>query len=81
MDEEKGIRCSAIAPGGINTNIGSSMENGDEFGADRQAQGLRLMYKPGEAEDIANTALFLVSDAAKYVNGVIVPVDGGMTAY
>jgi len=81
MYEEKGIRCNAIAPGGINTNIGSSMKNVDEFGAHRQAQGLKLMYKPGEAEDIANTALFLVSDAAKYVNGVIVPVDGGMTAY
>ncbi|HJE96861.1 SDR family oxidoreductase [Ligilactobacillus acidipiscis] len=81
MYEAEGIRCNAIAPGGINTNIGSSMKNVDKFGADRQAQGLKLMYKPGEASDIANTALFLVSDAAQYVNGAIVPVDGGMTAY
>lgn len=79
--QKEGIRCNAIAPGGINTNISSSMSNLDEFGAQRQASGMGLMPDPGESEDIANTALFLVSDESKYISGAIVPVDGGMTAY
>jgi meso-butanediol dehydrogenase/(S,S)-butanediol dehydrogenase/diacetyl reductase len=34
----------------------------------------------GQAEDIANAALFLVSDAASWITGVVLPVDGGLTA-
>ena len=34
----------------------------------------------GRPEDIANTALFLASDEASYVSGVVVPVDGGIAA-
>jgi NAD(P)-dependent dehydrogenase (short-subunit alcohol dehydrogenase family) len=34
----------------------------------------------GQPEDIANAALFLVSDAASWITGVVLPVDGGLTA-
>jgi NAD(P)-dependent dehydrogenase (short-subunit alcohol dehydrogenase family) len=40
-----------------------------------------LAPAPGQPSDIANAALFLASDDSKYVNGVVMPVDGGWTAF
>jgi NAD(P)-dependent dehydrogenase (short-subunit alcohol dehydrogenase family) len=38
------------------------------------------MGRPGRPEEIANAALFLLSDEASFVTGAAVPVDGGITA-
>lgn len=81
MYANEGIRVNAIAPGGIATNIAQTMGNINEFGMKRQMTGMQTSPKPGSPEEIATVALFLVSDNAKYVNGAIVPVDGGWTAY
>ncbi|MDN6577394.1 MAG: SDR family oxidoreductase [Lactiplantibacillus plantarum] len=82
MYQNDGIRVNAIAPGGIKTNIAESMgKNIDKFGFERQSQGMGASPEPGTAEEIANTALFLVSDEARYVNGAVLAVDGGWTAY
>lgn len=81
MYEKEGIRANAIAPGGISTNIGESIKNTNEFGMERQKAGMGLMPGMGSSSSIAKTALFLVSDDADFVNGVIVPVDGGWTMY
>jgi NAD(P)-dependent dehydrogenase (short-subunit alcohol dehydrogenase family) len=42
--------------------------------------GLNPMRRTAQPEEIANAALFLLSDEASYVNGVALPVDGGATA-
>lgn len=76
-----GIRCNAIAPGGIATNIASSMTDLDTFGAGRQATGGGLMPRFGLPEEIATVAVFLASDDSKYINGQVITVDGGWTAY
>ena len=78
---KEGIRSNIIAPGGIATEIGSAMgmPNMDGFQRVRPVQA--LAPAPGQPSDIANTALFLASDDSKYVNGVVMPVDGGWTAF
>ncbi len=77
---QKGIRCNAIAPGGVNTNIGRDMHP-DPFGYERILPGMGTMPRMGEAEEIARTALFLVSNASSFVNGAVLTADGGWTAY
>ncbi len=77
---QKGIRCNAIAPGGVNTNIGRDMHP-DPFGYERSLPGMGTMPRMGEPEEIARTALFLVSDASSFVNGAVLTADGGWTAY
>lgn len=81
MYENMGIRTNAIAPGGIKTNIAESMKGVDKEGMKRQSVGMPLSPEPGTGDEIAQTALFLCSDASSYVNGTVVPVDGGWTSY
>ena len=77
-----GLRCNAIAAGGVNTNIMSSI---DATKIDQAALGRLGPYhaaNPGMLDpiDIANATLFLASDEARYVNGVVMPVDMGWRA-
>lgn len=78
---EKGIRCNAIAPGGVNTNIGTTMSEPDEFGMARAMSGSNNNPRTGEPEEIAALALFLASDDASFVNGEVVRADAGWLAY
>lgn len=76
-----GIRCNAIAPGGVNTNIGKTIDNPNKFGMDRAMSGINLNPRTGEPEEIANVALFLASDDSSFVNGTVITADAGWTAY
>lgn len=76
-----GIRCNAIAPGGVNTNIGATMQNPDQFGMERAMSGAVTNPRFGESEEIAGVALFLASDDSSFVNGAVITADGGWTAY
>lgn len=73
-----GIRVNAIAPGWIKTEISRGGRENPEFNAKVVAR------IPGgewaEPEDLAGTAIFLASPAAKLINGVTIPVDGGYLA-
>ncbi|WP_317897660.1 SDR family oxidoreductase [Aurantibacillus circumpalustris] len=80
MYAQKGIRCNAIAPGGVNTNIGKNM-NPNPFGMERGMAGVATMPRMGEADEIAKTALFLASADSSFVNGTVLTADGGWTAY
>jgi NAD(P)-dependent dehydrogenase (short-subunit alcohol dehydrogenase family) len=72
----RGIRVNAIIPGPIDGTEGMARLAPDEKSR-RLVAGSVPLGRLGEAQDIANAALFLVSDAASYVTGVILPVDGG----
>lgn len=78
----EGIRCNAICPGAIDTNItnGKGLDAFDQEGLSRAGPVMALCERASGPEAIANTALFLASDAAYYVNGAILPVDGGWMA-
>lgn len=80
MYQNDNIRCNAIAPGGINTEIATSMGMPNMFGYGRVKNVLSCSPKPGSPQQIAQAALFLASDDSSYVNGVILPVDGGWCA-
>ena len=80
MYMEEGIRCNAIAPGGIATEIATSMGMPNMAGYGRVQKVLAAAPAPGTPEDIANAALFLASDESSYVDGVILEVDGGWNA-
>jgi Dehydrogenases with different specificities (related to short-chain alcohol dehydrogenases) len=77
----KGIRCNAIAPGAVETNIGKTITAPNEFGVARASAGLILNPRIGKPEEIAGAALFLASDDSSLVNGAILVVDAGWTAY
>lgn len=78
---EKGIRCNAIAPGGVNTNIGATMAQPDEFGMARAMSGSENNPRSGEPEEVAAVALFLASDESGFVNGEVIRADAGWLAY
>ena len=81
MYAKTGIRCNAIAPGGVNTNISSCMTNPSQFGMGRVMEGVANSPRMGEPEEIAGPALFLASDQSSLVNGAVLVADGGWTAY
>lgn len=72
----KGIRVNAIAPGFIYSDMTAKALDSDP---ERKAKVFSRtpMGIMGQASDIGDAALFLASDAAKYITGVVLPVDGG----
>lgn len=77
----KGIRCNAIAPGGVATNIGATITSPNPFGFERATAGSNMNPRFGESEEIAKVALFLASDDSSFVNGAVIVADAGWTAY
>lgn len=70
------IRANAICPGAIQTRI--SPRPGDELYNRQVAK--TFLGRVGQPHEVASAALFLASDAAAYITGAILPVDGGWTA-
>jgi NAD(P)-dependent dehydrogenase (short-subunit alcohol dehydrogenase family) len=70
------VRVNAIAPGFIETEMSRKAMNSDP---DRRDRAMRRtpMGKFGQPSDIGHAAVFLASEAARYITGVSLPVDGG----
>jgi NAD(P)-dependent dehydrogenase (short-subunit alcohol dehydrogenase family) len=72
----KGVRVNCIAPGFIATDMSAKALNNDPERKGK-ALGRTPMGELGQPSDIGDAAVFLASDAAKYITGVVLPVDGG----
>lgn len=70
----RNVTCNAIAPGFIQTKMTDVLSDEVKSGILGQVPMARL----GQPEDVANVALFLASDAANYITGQVINVDGGM---
>ena len=71
-----GVRVNAIAPGWIETDMTRKAMDGDPERR-RKILGRTPMGRFGETDDIGQAAVFLCSPAAKFITGVVLPVDGG----
>jgi 3-oxoacyl-[acyl-carrier protein] reductase len=70
----RGIRVNAVAPGVIDTD----MSNFSKTEAGREVLlGMQALKRIGEPEDVADVVAFLASDAARWITGASIPVDGG----
>lgn len=70
----RGITVNAVAPGFINTDMTASLSEKVKEEASKNIPLKRL----GDPEDVANLVGFLASDAANYITGQVINVDGGM---
>ena len=81
MYKEAGIRCNAISPGGVVTDIPLVMPPANEFGFGRTSELLNFSGELAMPEDLADAILFLASDQSRYVNGEEIKCDGGWTSF
>ncbi len=80
-----GVRVNAIAPGFLLTNQNRFLlmdeKTGEPTARTRKILGSTPMDRFGTPEELTGTMLYLVSDLSKFVTGVVIPVDGGFSAY
>lgn len=76
-----GVRVNAICPGLIRTGMTEPVFNyAEQAGKMERVGQLNPLKRFGNPSEIANTALFLASDAASYINGQAIVVDGGLSS-
>ncbi len=76
-----GVRINAICPGLIETGMTRPIfEQARARGSERKIGQLNPLRRAGTPEEIAQVALFLASEAASYVNGQAIAVDGGLSS-
>jgi NAD(P)-dependent dehydrogenase (short-subunit alcohol dehydrogenase family) len=81
-----GVRVNCIYPGLVPTAMGAGLANDMAslglYGSPEEAVGAVIELTPsgrlGEVEDMADAVVFLASDASRFINGIGLPVDGGM---
>lgn len=74
------VRANVLAPGSVVTKIGATITDPDPVGQKALQASGGFSSPQGSGEDMANAALYLVSDEAKFVNGAVLVADGGWTA-
>ncbi|KAE8365936.1 hypothetical protein BDV27DRAFT_171202 [Aspergillus caelatus] len=81
MYAPKGVRLNTVVPGFIHTPLVDNFKfNGQQEVYDKITQQPVPLGRMGDAFDVASSTVFLASDAAKYITGQILVVDGGFTS-
>jgi NAD(P)-dependent dehydrogenase (short-subunit alcohol dehydrogenase family) len=76
-----GVRINAVCPGLIETGMTRPIfERARERGTESKIGQLNPLQRHGVPQEIAQAVLFLASDAASYVNGQAIAVDGGLSS-
>lgn len=75
-----GVRVNAVAPGWTWSNVIKGMSGGDRARADGAAAPFHMLGRMADPEEVAGAVLFLCSDAARFVTGSELAVDGGYLA-
>jgi len=83
MYAKKNIRCNAICPGGVETEIGSGefMKSVNQDGMQLVMGCMGISPRTGKASEIAEVALFLASEDSSLINGQFIVADSGWTSY
>lgn len=76
----RGIRVNCVNPGPVDNRMMRSLEAGMGEGAQEQLEATIPLGRYADEADVAGVALFLASDLSRYVTGITLPVDGGLTA-
>jgi NAD(P)-dependent dehydrogenase (short-subunit alcohol dehydrogenase family) len=69
------VRVNAVAPSVVRTRLAAALWEGIE----KQTAEAHPLKRIGEPSDVARAITFLASDAASWITGVVLPVDGGVT--
>jgi NAD(P)-dependent dehydrogenase (short-subunit alcohol dehydrogenase family) len=77
---DSGIRCSAVCPGAVATNLGTSATPRSAWGVDRLRPVLRTRGESMQPDAIAAAISWLCSDEAEHVNGAVLTADSGWLA-
>lgn len=76
----EGIRALSVTPGWTWTPPMEAMTDGDRTIADKAGAEVNLLGRVGRMKEVANAVVFATSDAASWITGCDIPVDGGFTA-
>lgn len=75
QEQEYGIRCNVLMPGGIETSM---MQTALQRGEEPVAEGVLPPDALGAPSDVANMVLYLASEEARFLTGVEIPIDNGL---
>lgn len=75
----EGIKVNALLPGGTDTPMGREVANTPQ--ALEYVEGLHALKRLAQPEEIAKSALYLLSDAASFTTGTALIADGGVSIY
>lgn len=78
---QEGIRCVAIAPGTVETEIGQKVKDPDMETLSKLMKGFESFPLGTSPEELAKAYVFLASDDASFINATTITIDGGWTAF